>query len=62
MLLGSLVVRPLAVRAGEGRVMWPGGLVVAPFGFLVPLMDRGAGLCAAALAWLLITVKAGVDN
>jgi MFS family permease len=60
-LLGSLAARRLADRLGAGRVVWLAGLVTAPLGFAVPLMDN-ATLWLAAGCWLLVVTKSGVDN
>ncbi|MFI6445707.1 MFS transporter [Kitasatospora sp. NPDC050543] len=60
--LGSLLARPLARRLGAGRVLWLMGLAVAPLGVLVALVDRGPLLWCAAGAWLLTTLKVGIDN
>ncbi|MDH6110368.1 MFS family permease [Kitasatospora sp. MAP12-15] len=60
--LGSLLARPLARRLGAGRVLWLMGLAVAPLGVLVALADRGPLLWCAGGAWLLITLKVGIDN
>ncbi|MFF7023214.1 MFS transporter [Streptomyces klenkii] len=60
--LGSLLARPLARRLGAGRVLWLMGLAVAPLGVLVALADRGPLLWCAAGAWLLTTLKVGIDN
>ncbi|MFF3073785.1 MFS transporter [Kitasatospora sp. NPDC057904] len=59
---GSLLARPLARRVGAGRVLWLMGLAIAPLGVVVALADRGPALWCAAGAWLLTTVKVGVDN
>ncbi|MCC9309511.1 MFS transporter [Kitasatospora sp. RB6PN24] len=61
-LLGSRCARPLARRWGAGRVLWLMGVVIAPFGLLIALVDRGGWLWAAALGWLVTTFKVGIDN
>ncbi|MEV8096450.1 MFS transporter [Kitasatospora sp. NPDC085879] len=61
-LLGSLLARPLARRLGAGRLLWLMGLAVAPVGIGVALVDRGPALWWAAGAWLVTTLKVGIDN
>lgn len=61
-LTGSRLARPLATRLGYGRTLGAAGLVVAPAGLLLPLIDTGVWLWAAAAGWFLTTVKMGVDN
>ncbi|MCT2590583.1 MFS transporter [Streptomyces sp. N2-109] len=61
-LLGSRCARPLARRFGYGRTLGVVGLVVAPAGLLLPLLDTGGWLWAAGAGWLLTTAKVGVDN
>ncbi|MEU4738920.1 MFS transporter [Actinosynnema sp. NPDC023658] len=61
-LIGSLTARRLADRLGHGRALWLAGLWIAPVGFLVPFVDRGALLWAAAASWFITAVKVGVDN
>jgi MFS family permease len=61
-LLGSRAAKRIGPRLGQGRTLWIVGLVVAPFGFLVPLASSGWGLCPAVLGWLLTTFRVGVNN
>jgi hypothetical protein len=61
-LLGASAARPIAERLGYGRTLWLAGLMVAPFGLLIPLIGPGLALCPALLGWFVITVKIGVDN
>ncbi|MEV7175505.1 MFS transporter [Kitasatospora sp. NPDC093679] len=60
--LGSLLARPLARRTGAGRLLWLMGIAVAPVGIGVALVDRGPALWCAAAAWLVTTLKVGIDN
>lgn len=62
MFLGSLIARRLAGRIGAGRVPLLVGVSTAPLGFLLPAVDRGAMLWLTGVAWLLISVRFGVDN
>lgn len=61
-LIGALAARPLGQRLGQGRTLWLVGLLIAPAGLLVPLLDRGGWLWAATGGWVLVTIKIGVDN
>ncbi|MGK5676914.1 MFS transporter [Micromonospora sp. URMC 106] len=61
-LLGAVTARPLADRIGHGRALWLPGLLVAPLGGLVPLIDGGAMLWAAGLGWLALAWRTGVGN
>ena len=62
MLLGSLMARRLAARFGAGRVLLLANVLVAPFGFGVVFVDRGAALWVAGAMWLVVTTKTGADN
>ncbi|MFI7492834.1 MFS transporter [Micromonospora echinaurantiaca] len=61
-LLGALTARPLAERIGHGRALWLPGLLVAPLGGLVPLIDGGAMLWLAGVGWLALAWRTGVGN
>ncbi|WP_327319943.1 MFS transporter [Streptomyces sp. NBC_01235] len=62
LLLGAWGARRLAARLGHGRALGLAGLVLAPSGLLVPLIDRGPWLWIAGTAWVLVLFKTGVDN
>lgn len=59
---GSLVARRVGRLLGQGRALWLTSLAMAPLGFLVPLVGRGAWLWLAGLGWGLASVKVGIDN
>ncbi|WP_406080684.1 MFS transporter [Micromonospora sp. NBC_00858] len=61
-LLGALSARPLAERIGHGRALWLPGLLVAPLGGLVALIDTGPMLWLAAFGWLALAWRTGVGN
>ncbi|MEU8185266.1 MFS transporter [Micromonospora sp. NPDC049047] len=61
-LLGAVTARPLAERIGHGRALWLPGLLVAPLGGLVPLIDTGPLLWVAATGWLALAWRTGVAN
>jgi MFS family permease len=60
--LGSLTARRLAERFGHGPVLWIVGLAATPFGFLVPLIDRGPWQWVAMCSWLVLTYRIGMNN
>jgi predicted MFS family arabinose efflux permease len=62
LLLGAWCARPLARRLGHGRALGLVGLVMAPAGLVMPLIDRGPWLWIAGAAWVLVLFKTGVDN
>ncbi|MGW7412031.1 MFS transporter [Streptomyces sp. NPDC054863] len=62
LLLGARCARPFAARLGYGRSLGLLGLVLAPAGLLVPLVDRGPGLWLAGTGWLLVMFKTGMNN
>ncbi|MFI5798555.1 MFS transporter [Streptomyces sp. NPDC051677] len=62
LLLGAWCARPLAGRLGHGRALGLVGLVLAPAGLVMPLIDRGPWLWIAGAAWVLVLFKTGVDN
>ncbi|MEU1647326.1 MFS transporter [Micromonospora zamorensis] len=61
-LLGAVTARPLAERIGHGRALWLPGLLVAPLGGLVTLIDTGPMLWVAAVGWLALAWRTGVGN
>ncbi|MEV4493737.1 MFS transporter [Micromonospora coxensis] len=61
-LFGAVTARPLADRIGHGRALWVPGLVVAPLGALVPLVDTGPMLWLAGLGWLAMAWRTGIGN
>lgn len=61
-LLGAVTARPLAARIGAGRTLWLPGLLVAPAGALVALIDRGPWLWVAGLGWLALAWRTGIGN
>lgn len=61
-LLGALSARRLGDRLGQGRVLWVAGMVIAPVGFVVPMIERGVWTWLAGASWLILTFKVGVDN
>ncbi|MFR9776392.1 MFS transporter [Micromonospora sp. MS34] len=61
-LLGAVTARPLAARIGHGRALWLPGLLVAPAGVLVALVDTGAWLWLAASGWLALAWRTGIGN
>ncbi|MEV0809618.1 MFS transporter [Micromonospora sp. NPDC050200] len=61
-LLGAVTARPLADRIGHGPALWLPGLVVAPLGALVPLIDTGPALWLAGFGWLAIAWRTGIGN
>ncbi|GGR96118.1 MFS transporter [Micromonospora fulviviridis] len=61
-LLGAVTARPLAARIGYGRALWLPGLLVAPAGALVALVDTGAWLWLAGLGWLALAWRTGIGN
>ncbi|MCW3817390.1 MFS transporter [Micromonospora sp. DR5-3] len=61
-LLGAVTARPLAARVGHGRALWLPGVLVAPAGALVALVDTGAWLWLAGLGWLALAWRTGIGN
>ncbi|MGQ5264596.1 MFS transporter [Micromonospora sp. ZYX-F-536] len=61
-LLGALTARPLAERIGHGRALWLPGLLVAPLGGLVALIDDGPLVWLAAFGWLALAWRTGIGN
>ncbi|MEU8263290.1 MFS transporter [Micromonospora sp. NPDC048999] len=61
-LLGAVTARPLANRIGHGRALWLPGVLVAPAGALVALIDTGVWLWLAGFGWLALAWRTGVGN
>ncbi|MGC1214797.1 MAG: MFS transporter, partial [Micromonospora sp.] len=61
-LLGAVTARPLAGRIGHGAALWLPGVVVAPAGALVALVDTGAWLWLAGFGWLALAWRTGIGN
>lgn len=61
-LLGALTARRCGERLGVGPTLLVSGLLSAPAGFLVPLVDQGGWLWVAMLGWLVLTYRVGLDN
>ncbi|WTW97716.1 MFS transporter [Streptomycetaceae bacterium NBC_01309] len=61
-LLGAYLARPFAAAFGYGRTLGLTGPWLAPWALLIPLIDSGPWIFAAALGWLLATTKMGFDN
>jgi MFS family permease len=61
-LLGAVTARPLADRIGHGRALWLPGVLVAPAGALVALIDNGMGLWLAGFGWLALAWRTGIGN
>ncbi|SEF16755.1 MFS transporter [Jiangella alba] len=61
-LVGAATATRVVGRLGAGRALWLLGLLVAPAGLLVPLIDAGAWLWVAGLGWVVLAYKISVDN
>ncbi|PZF95857.1 MFS transporter, partial [Micromonospora deserti] len=61
-LLGAVTARPIAGRIGHGRALWLPGLLVAPLGVLVALVDTGPALWLAGIGWLALAWRTGIGN
>ncbi|WP_446215357.1 MFS transporter [Micromonospora sp. IBHARD004] len=61
-LLGAVTARPLAARIGHGRALWLPGVLVAPAGALVALVDTEGWLWLAGFGWLALAWRTGVGN
>ncbi|MFE9692966.1 MFS transporter [Micromonospora sp. NPDC005806] len=61
-LLGAVTARPLAARIGHGRALWLPGVLVAPAGALVALVDTGPWLWLAGFGWLALAWRTGIGN
>jgi MFS family permease len=51
---GAILARPLGRRIGTSRALWVSALATAPFGLLIALTTRGAGLVYFAVGNLLL--------
>jgi MFS family permease len=60
--LGSFTAKRLVRWFGHGPVLWIVGLAGLPFGFLVPLIDRGPWQWVAMCSWLVLTYRIGMNN
>lgn len=61
-LIGAAMATRVVRRLGAGRVLWLLGVVIAPAGLLVPLIDSGPWLWLAGLGWVIVVYKIAVDN
>ncbi|WP_203416722.1 MFS transporter [Jiangella ureilytica] len=61
-LIGAATATRVVRRLGAGRALWLLGVVIAPAGLLVPLIDAGPLLWLAGLGWVVVVYKIAVDN
>ncbi|MBB5786432.1 MFS transporter [Jiangella mangrovi] len=61
-LIGAATATRVVRRLGAGRALWLLGVVIAPAGLLVPLIDAGPLLWLAGLGWVIVVYKIAVDN
>ncbi|MET7334501.1 MFS transporter [Nonomuraea sp. NPDC005650] len=61
-LAGSSAAHLIGRRLGTGRATWLVSLATAPASLLIPFLDRGPWLWAAAAAWFVLTFRTGVNN
>jgi MFS family permease len=61
-LIGAATATRVVRRLGAGRALWLLGVVIAPAGLLVPLIDSGPWLWLAGLGWVIVVYKIAVDN
>ncbi|MEV0379980.1 MFS transporter [Nonomuraea sp. NPDC050643] len=61
-LAGSSAAHLIGRRFGTGRGAWLVSLVTAPTALVIPFLDRGPWLWAAAAAWFVLTFRTGVNN
>lgn len=61
-LIGAATATRVVRRLGAGRALWLLGVVIAPAGLLVPLIDSGPLLWLAGLGWVVVVYKIAVDN
>lgn len=61
-LAGSSSAHLIGRRLGTGRATWLLSLATAPAALVIPFLDRGPWLWAAAAAWFVLTFRTGVNN
>ncbi|MET7461686.1 MFS transporter [Nonomuraea sp. NPDC005501] len=61
-LAGSATAHLFGRRLGAGRTTLLLSLATAPPAFVIPFLDRGPWLWAAAGAWFVLTFRTGVNN
>ncbi|MFI7638597.1 MFS transporter [Nonomuraea sp. NPDC049400] len=61
-LAGSSAAHLIGRRFGSGRAAWLVSLATAPASLVIPFLDRGPWLWAAAAAWFVLTFRTGVNN
>ncbi|MFF4191315.1 MFS transporter [Nonomuraea sp. NPDC001831] len=61
-LAGSSSAHLLGRRFGTGRAVWVVSLATAPAALVIPFLDAGPWLWAAAAAWFVLTFRTGVNN
>ncbi|MFD1931604.1 MULTISPECIES: MFS transporter [Nonomuraea] len=61
-LVGSACAHLFARWLGQGRAVWLLGVLTAPFSLLVPLLDHGVWIWAAAAGLFVQSVRTGVNN
>lgn len=61
-LAGAATAHLIGRRFGTGRATLLVSLVTAPPSLLIPFLDRGWWLGAAAVAWFVLTFRTGVNN
>ncbi|MGI5283910.1 MFS transporter [Nonomuraea polychroma] len=61
-LAGSSFAHMIGRRLGTGRATWLVSLATAPASLMIPFLDRGPWLWAAAAAWFVVAFRTGVNN
>ncbi|GGT15571.1 MFS transporter [Nonomuraea spiralis] len=61
-LAGSSFAHLLGRRFGTGRAVWVVSVVTAPAALVIPFLDGGPWLWAAAAAWFVLAFRTGVNN
>ncbi|MEV0612822.1 MFS transporter [Nonomuraea sp. NPDC050404] len=61
-LAGSATAHLIGRRLGTGRATLIVSMATAPASLVIPLLDRGPWLWAAAGAWFVLTFRTGVNN
>jgi MFS family permease len=61
-LLGAFTATAIAKRVGQGQTIWISVAVTAPFGFVLPFVQRGWSLWAAAVAMAVVIFGSVVYN